>query len=68
MRITVHNMAKRAAPSASTSAPAKKKVKRASSSSSAGEGSSDVLGQGKWKDWPAPMEQLQAAREFIKEW
>ena len=29
---------------------------------------SDVLGEGRWIDWPAPAEQLQNAREFFKEW
>lgn len=27
-----------------------------------------VLGKGRWRDWPAPLEQIEAARDFFREW
>lgn len=31
-------------------------------------GRQDILGEGRWKDWPAPAEDLKAARTFMKQW
>ena len=30
--------------------------------------SRDKAGHGEWKDWPAPQEQMETAREWIREW
>lgn len=59
---------KRAASSLSSSSPVKK-AKRKSSTSSP-EAAHAILGQegSKWRDWPAPLEQMEQAREFFKEW
>lgn len=62
-------------PSASTStlasSPTKKARKRSpsatSNTSSENDAFEDVLGKGKWKDWPAPMDQIEGAREFFQE-
>ena len=28
----------------------------------------DVLGEGRWKNWPAPSAQIENARAFFKDW
>lgn len=54
-----------------TSSPAKSKARTASAAKSPNtsdedeDGKSITLGKGRWRDWPAPLEQMQAAREFV---
>lgn len=50
---------KRAAPSKAINVSPSKKIKYEPDA---------VLGQGEWRDWPAPHQQIESARGFIREW
>lgn len=60
---------KRSAPGQSPS-PGKKPRTTATKRSPSPSSSSlqDLAGHGKWRDWPAPQEQMERARSWIRDW